>query len=50
MRRYSDTKTEVIIAKIDANFDVLNFINISQNGLGKIHRGSIIKARIESIV
>lgn len=41
--RHSD-KTEVIIAKIYADFDVLDFINLSHNGLEKIHRGSIIKA------
>lgn len=34
--RHFDTKTEVIIAKIDASFDVLDFINLSQNGLRKI--------------
>lgn len=49
MRRHFDTKTEVIIAKINVDFDMLNFINLSQNGLGKIYRGNIIEARIENI-
>lgn len=47
--RYSDTKTEVIIAEIDVDFDVLDFIS-RRMGSGKIHRGRIIKARIGSIV
>lgn len=49
-RRHSDIKTEVIIVQIDADFDVLDFINLSQNDLGKIYRNNIIKVRDESIV
>lgn len=34
--------------KMDADFDVLDFISLSQNGLEKIHCSDIIKAQMKS--
>jgi len=48
--RHSDTKTKVIITKINADFDVLDFINLSEWFRKDMSRGSIIKTRIKSIV